>query len=106
MTDTAQLRALLRQSGYKLEYVARVLQISPATLRHKLHGATEFKLNEAERLAALLNLTAPQRELYFFGAGWVGAPEPHAPERGDAHDAGAVPQNQDRAAAVRPARPY
>lgn len=87
MTNTRQLKSLLRQSGYKRQYVARVLGVSTSTLRNKLNGVTDFKLAEAERLAALLALTKSQRELVFFG------PQPGAyewdalaPERRDADD--------------------
>lgn len=68
MTNTEQLKALLRQSGYKLRHVASVVGVSDNTLRSKLNGTSEFKLDEAERLASLLELDETQRIEYFFGA--------------------------------------
>ena len=35
----------IQDSGYKLQYVASVLHISSNTLRHKLLGETQFKLD-------------------------------------------------------------
>lgn len=55
-----------RASGYKLQYVARAMQISPNALGQKLQGHTQFKLNEAERLSAVLGLSMYERDLCFF----------------------------------------
>ncbi|MGN0706466.1 MAG: XRE family transcriptional regulator [Faecalibacterium sp.] len=66
--DHEAIWALIRSSGYKLNYIARVLNITPNTLRLKLNGENEFKLSEAQCLARLLELDAAQRERYFFGA--------------------------------------
>ena len=54
--------------GYKLQYVASVLHISSNTLRHKLLGETQFKLDEAERLSTMLGLTMAERDACFFDA--------------------------------------
>lgn len=99
MTNTPEIRALLYASGYKLQHVARVLHITPNTLRRKLDGDTEFKLSEAERLSALLRLTPDQREKYFFGE--------EQPKGGEMNDLTAAAQNTARPAAVRhAARPH
>lgn len=49
MANTEMIREYIRASGYKLQYVARAMQISPNALGQKLQGHTQFKLNEAER---------------------------------------------------------
>lgn len=99
MTDTAQLKRLLKHSGYKLEHAARVMGINAATLRSRLNGGTEFKITEAEKLAALLKLTAAQREQCFFG------PESKG-ERREANDARPAPPHAHGDTALRPkARP-
>ena len=54
MANTEMIREYIRASGYKLQYVARAMQISPNALGQKLQGHTQFKLNEAERLSAVL----------------------------------------------------
>ncbi len=58
----------IQDSGYKLQHVARVLHISSNTLRHKLLGETQFKLDEAEKLSAMLGLTMAERDACFFDA--------------------------------------
>lgn len=68
MTDTTQLKAMLRQSGYKLHHVATVVGVCDNTLRRKLNGTSEFKLAEAERLASLLEMDEAKRTECFFGA--------------------------------------
>ena len=57
MANTEMIREYIRASGYKLQYVARAMQISPNALGQKLQGHTQFKLNEAERLSAVLGLS-------------------------------------------------
>lgn len=50
MANTEMIRDYIRASGYKMQYVARALKISPNALNLKLQGRTQFKLSEAERL--------------------------------------------------------
>ena len=67
-TATTQIYTYIQDSGYKLQYVASVLHISSNTLRHKLLGETQFKLDEAERLSTMLGLTMAERDACFFDA--------------------------------------
>ena len=46
MANTNLIYTYIQDSGYKLQYVASVLHISSNTLRHKLLGETQFKLDE------------------------------------------------------------
>ena len=57
MANTEMIRDYIRASGYKMQYVARALKISPNALNLKLQGRTQFKLSEAERLSAVLGLS-------------------------------------------------
>lgn len=66
MIDTEQLRGYIGLRGMKLGHVARVMGISSSTLYGKLMGQTDFKVGEAEKLAALLGLTKEQRDACFF----------------------------------------
>ena len=66
MANTEMIREYIRASGYKLQYVARAMQISPNALGQKLQGHTQFKLNEAERLSVVLGLSMYERDLCFF----------------------------------------
>ena len=66
MANTSLINAYIRSSGYKMQHVARTLEISNTALRHKLQGETQFKVDEAERLSAMLRLTMAQRDACFF----------------------------------------
>lgn len=68
MVDTLRLRGHIRRSGYKLGYVARVVGVSPNTLHQKLENRTDFKMEEARRLASLLELSAHERDACFWAA--------------------------------------
>ena len=46
MANTEMIRAYIRDSGYKLQYIARAMQISTTALNQKLQGRTQFKLVE------------------------------------------------------------
>lgn len=46
MANTEMIRDYIRASGYKMQYVARALKISPNALNLKLQGRTQFKLSE------------------------------------------------------------
>ena len=66
MANTNLIYTYIQDSGYKLQYVASVLHISSNTLRHKLLGETQFKLDEAERLSTMLGLSMTERDACFF----------------------------------------
>ena len=61
MANTNLIYTYIQDSGYKLQYVASVLHISSNTLRHKLLGETQVKLDEAERRSTMLGLTMAER---------------------------------------------
>ena len=60
MANTEMIRDYIRASGYKMQYVARALKISPNALNLKLQGRTQFKLS------AVLGLSMYERDLCFF----------------------------------------
>lgn len=49
------IRKLIKESGLKRKYVARVLNMQYDTFRRKLNGETEFKISEVVNLCTLLN---------------------------------------------------
>ena len=57
MANTRLIEEYICDSGYKLRHVARALNISESALHSKLQGQTQFKLNEAENLSAMLGMT-------------------------------------------------
>ena len=66
MANTRLIEEYIRDSGYKLRHVARALNISESALHSKLQGQTQFKLNEAENLSAMLGMTMSERDACFF----------------------------------------
>ena len=68
MANTDLIYTYIQDSGYKLQYIAGVLHMSTNTLRHKLLGETQFKLDEAEALSTMLGLTMAERDACFFDA--------------------------------------
>ena len=96
MTDLVRLKGHLTSSGYKLQHVAQVMGVSTNALRLKLHGDTEFKLREAERLARLLELSPEERDLCFL------APKARGGAKGvPGSDCGTARQDQTGAPALR-----
>ena len=66
MTDTLKLRQRIKESGYRLGYVAEVLEISQYTLQKKLDNDSEFKISEVDVLSKLLGLTPEEKNALFF----------------------------------------
>ena len=66
MANTEMIRAYIQSSGYKMQHVARAMEISTNALNQKLQGKTQFKLNEAENLSAMLGMTMSERDACFF----------------------------------------
>lgn len=56
----------IRESGYRLGYIATVLGISYQGLKQKLDGNREFKAGEMAKLSRLLNLTPQDTVDIFF----------------------------------------
>lgn len=66
MANTEMIRTYIKDSGYKLQFIARAINISPTALGQKLQGKTEFKLSEAEQLSTMLGLSMAERDACFF----------------------------------------
>ncbi len=66
MANTKLIEEYIRCRGYKLQFVAQMLGISSSALRQKLLGETQFKLDEAEKLSAMLGLSMVERDACFF----------------------------------------
>ena len=102
MANTNLIYTYIQDSGYKLQYVASVLHISSNTLRHKLLGETQFKLDEAERLSTMLGLTMAERDACFFDAEnrFSRSAVLELPKRGSASDTGTARPDPERPAQV------
>ena len=66
MVNTEELRAIIKESGYKFEYLASKLDITRFSLRNKIENITEFKLSEVRALEEILKLDPEQRDYIFF----------------------------------------
>lgn len=67
MTDTEKLRKLISESGLKLEYIAKQLDITRFSLQKKLENITEFKASEIQRMCEVLKIEdADLKEQIFF----------------------------------------
>lgn len=66
MTDTDELKKLIRMSGYTLNDVSKQIGISKTTLSYKINNKVEFSVSEIKKIQAILNLTDTQRDFIFF----------------------------------------
>lgn len=66
MTNTALLTKKIDESGLKLGYIAKCLNITYYGLRLKIQGINEFKQSEIEALSRLLKLTQREIRAIFF----------------------------------------
>ena len=102
MANTELIDRYIRERGYKMGFVARMLELSPGALHHKLTGETQFKLDEAAKLAAMLGLTMVERDACFFDeAYWVDFTTRPRPERRPEDDSSTTPLYHGGTAAVR-----
>ena len=69
MTDTELLREKIKQSGYKIQFIAKKLGISYQGLLNKINNKSEFRAKEIQVLHDLLNLTEDERVAIFFTRG-------------------------------------
>lgn len=66
MTDTDELKKLIRMSGYTLNDVSKQIGISKTTLSYKINNKVEFSVSEIKKIQTILNLTDTQRDFIFF----------------------------------------
>lgn len=66
MTNTIALRSRIRESGYRLGYIAERLGVSAYTLQRKINNDSEFRVSEVDTMAKLLNMSPAEKDAYFF----------------------------------------
>lgn len=66
MTDSEKLKAKIRDSGYRIRFLAEQLGISYQALYNKVDNKTQFLASEIMRFSDLLNLTPEERDDIFF----------------------------------------
>lgn len=66
MINTEMLKEKISLSGYRFNWIAKNLGLSPFGLRKKVQGVTEFKVSEIAKISDILNLSYDEREEIFF----------------------------------------
>ena len=66
MTNTEKLEQKIKDSGYRIEYVAEKCGLSAQGLLKKRNNETEFKASEILVLKTLLNLSDEETNEIFF----------------------------------------
>lgn len=66
MTDVAKLNERIKESGYKLYWLANKCGMSYPTLKAKLAGEQEFKQSEIKALCTILQIDSVEMEQLFF----------------------------------------
>lgn len=66
MTDSAALRKVIKDNGYKYNSLALRLKITPYSLQKKIDNKTDFKGREIAMLTKLLSLTIKEQNAIFF----------------------------------------
>ena len=66
MTNTALLKDRIKESGYKISYLAQQLGISEHSMSRKINGKNEFKASEIEMLCQSLKISTKDRMAIFF----------------------------------------
>lgn len=57
MTDSAALRARIRERGLKMTFIAQQIGVTLSTLSRKISGRTGFTQKEIKIIAQILGLT-------------------------------------------------
>ena len=67
MTDTELLRQRIRDSGYKLQFIAEKMGISRYTLSMKINNESEFTVSEVGKICDILQIESlEERNDIFF----------------------------------------
>ncbi|MPM32451.1 hypothetical protein SDC9_79013 [bioreactor metagenome] len=66
MTDTAELRKIINESGFKYKFIAKSLGLTYYGLQRKIDNESEFKASEISALCRILNInSAKEKETIF-----------------------------------------
>lgn len=66
MVDVNRLKGEIKGQGYRTSDFAALMGVTKPCLYNLFSGKTAFRLDHIERISAILNLTAEQREMIFF----------------------------------------
>lgn len=68
MTNSLLLNYKIKKSGFKVEFIAKEMNLSRAGLYNKINGKSEFYASEIQKLSKLLKLDTDEREDIFFAS--------------------------------------
>ena len=68
MTNTPLLKDYIKESGYKISFLAQQLGISEHSMSRKINGKNEFKASEIEILCKFLKISTKDRMAIFFAS--------------------------------------
>lgn len=66
MTNASLLKEKIKKSGYKMSFLADMLDIDPSTFSRKLNNKAEFWESEMNILSKLLKMSATEKNAIFF----------------------------------------
>lgn len=66
MTDTDEIKKVIRMRGFTLETLAKEIGMSRTTLSYKINNLVEFTVNEIKKIQKVLNLSDEKRDYIFF----------------------------------------
>lgn len=66
MINVDELKKAIDDSGYKLTFIAKKLNLSYQGFLNKMQGKYEFNLAEIQELSKVLNLTDERKKKIFF----------------------------------------
>jgi len=68
MTNTVELKKAIRESGIKLNYLAKKMGITRTSLSMKINNTSAFKAGEMYLLSEIIGLSDTQAKPIFFNA--------------------------------------
>lgn len=69
MTNTALLEEVIKRSGYKKSYIAKMIGLTAYGLAKKINNVNEFKTSEINGLCELLKIDSlEEKERIFFAS--------------------------------------
>lgn len=68
MTDTIRLKGIIRDSGYKMSYLAKRLNLSPYGFARKVNNISQFTQKEINGLCDILKIDSIEDRFAIFFA--------------------------------------
>lgn len=69
MTDTLEIKKIIRMKGFTLDTLSKKIGISRTSLSYKINNIVEFNAQEIKHIQKILELSNEQRDHIFFAEG-------------------------------------